>query len=82
MTGFFGGYRVCVSPDRPKMTLSDELVPGVVQWPAGFKAEMDAWMLSFFGTHNVVPTGQVMVLNNDTMLMCPRTYAAFRVATQ
>ena len=58
------------------MVLSAEVVPGVVPWPPGFKAEIDAWMLEFFGTQNPIADGQVFHLRVDhAVAMNPRTYA-------
>lgn len=76
------GFKVIVSPDRPKMVLSEELIPGVVPWPPGFKAEMDAWMLMFFGTTNIIPDNQVYQVGHDQFHMNPRTYAAMKAATR
>jgi len=74
------GLRVYVSPDRQKHKLPDEVIPGVVPWPAGFKEEMDAWLLSFFGTTNTVKDGEVLT-TPGSVHMNPRTFEKLKAAT-
>ena len=70
----FGGIKIHVTPDRPKMKLSAEcpVTPD-------FRAEMDLWLLSFFGTTNLIPDGQAYDTPNG-MFMNPRTHAALVAA--
>lgn len=56
----FYGLKVHVSHDHAKRKLPDEVIPGVIPWPPGFKDEMDAWLLSFFGTVNLIKDGDVI----------------------
>lgn len=70
------GFKVFVLPDRPKMKLSPEcpVTPD-------FRAEMDAWLLSFFGIENALKDGQSIV--SETMRLVyvnPRTYQQLRSA--
>lgn len=71
---------VIVAPDRPKMTLMDEVIPGVVSWPPGFKEKMDAWMLSFFGTTNLLKDGEVMKMGEHSLYVNPRTFVTLKQA--
>lgn len=66
------GYDVVVTPDLPKMQLSE----GCPVTPA-FRAEMNQWMLSFFGTTNTMPDGQVMT-HGHTIYVNPRTRAMLK----
>lgn len=73
----FGGLRVFVSPDLPKM----QLAPGDYVTPA-FRAEIDAWLKYFFGVTNLISDGQfISVLETNTLHMNPRTYAQLKAAT-
>lgn len=67
------GAPIVVSPDRHR-TLPDELVPGLVPWPPGFKDEIDAWMRSFFKPQNILPDNQILNVAGR-LHMNPRTYA-------
>lgn len=70
------GIRVFVTPDIPKMKLG----PGDYVTPA-FRAEMDEWLLQFFGTTNLVEDGKCYhMLLEDAVSMNPRTYAKLRAA--
>ncbi len=69
------GMRVYISPDivHPKMQLSEDcpVTPD-------FRAEVNAWMLEFFGTvtENLVPDNQVMVCEKTgAIYVNPRTFA-------
>ncbi len=66
------GLDVVISPDHPKRKLPDEVIPGVVPWPPGFKEDMDAWLLGFFGTNNIVKDGEVLKMGR-AVCMSPRT---------
>jgi hypothetical protein len=74
------GLDVHVSQDRQKRKLPDEVIPGVVPWPPGFKEEMDAWMLSFFGVTNLVKDGDVIRMGR-AIYMNPRTVERLKAAT-
>ncbi len=74
MPEVFKGLHVVVSPDVPKMQLSEEC-------PVSdeFRTEMNAWMLQFFGVTNHVEDGQVFHMPHiNQIIVNPRTYAAFR----
>lgn len=67
------GFKVIVTPDFPKMTLG----PGDYVTPE-YRKEIDAWLLSFFGTINVVDDGKSIVsIVGNLISMNPRTYAGF-----
>jgi len=68
------GLLVLVSPDVPKLQLSDD----VPVTPA-FRAEMNDWMRSFFGVTNLVQDDQVFVVG-DKMHVNPRMYARLQRA--
>lgn len=51
----YSGMKVFVLPDHPKMRLG----PGDYVTPA-FRAEIDAWLLDFFGTTNFLGDGEVI----------------------
>lgn len=70
------GVPLHVVNDHPKMTLYSEPLPGVA-WPPGFKAEMDAWMLRFFGVTNLVKDGEVLNASGR-IYMNPRTFAQYQ----
>lgn len=66
----FNGYNVVVTRDIPKMTLS----PGDYV-TLEFRKEMDAWLLQFFGSTNLLKDGESMVTELDKKIfMNPRTY--------
>lgn len=64
------GLRIIESPDVPRYTLPEEVIPGV-PWPPGFRDEINAWSRSFLGTTNRVPRGAVYVLANGYAIMRP-----------
>lgn len=64
------GFDIVESPNRPRYVLPEEIIPGV-PWKPGFREEINKWSLEFLGTVNVVPKGQVYILNNKTALMRP-----------
>lgn len=65
------GFKVIVTPDFPKMSLA----PGDYVTKA-YRDEIDAWLLSFFGTVNVVADGTSIVSQAGNFIsMNPRTYA-------
>lgn len=74
------GVPLHVVQDRPKMALYAEPLPGV-PWPPGFKAEMDAWMLQFFGLDNPIKDGEMLNLSGHVH-MNPRTFHHFKTYLQ
>lgn len=71
------GLDVVVSPDIPKM----KLAPGDYVTPA-YRAEIDAWLLSFFGATNLVEDGKALVMQSTRRVwMNPRTYTEFKNQT-
>lgn len=68
------GLNIRVVPDMPKMTLAKDVMVS-----PKFRAEIDAWMLGFFGTTNLIPDGQTYHMPSINVLtMNPRTYASFK----
>ena len=65
------GNRVFITPDIPKMKLSAECPVS-----PEFRAEIDAWMVKFFGMENLLPDGKVLQAAN-ALHMNPRTFAYF-----
>ena len=76
----FPGLPVVIVKDLAKMALSEELIPGVVPWPPGFKEEIDTWMREFFGTWNTVQDGEALAVDGK-IYMNPRTYADLKRRT-
>ncbi len=62
-------FRVTVSPDVPKIQISEDCPLTDV-----FRAEMNAWCLSFFGTTNSVADNEVIVVGGSTLVVSPRTF--------
>lgn len=55
-----------------------KLAPGDYVTPA-YRAEIDAWLLTFFGTANLLSDGKVTVMESiGKAWMNPRTYAQFK----
>ena len=70
------GVRVVVTPDTPRMQLSEDC-PVTPE----FRAEMNAWMLGFFGVTNTVEDNQVLHDKvHDVIYMNPRTVARVSAA--
>lgn len=70
------GIRVVVTPDAPRMQLSEDcpVTPD-------FRAEMNAWMVGFFGVVNTLKDNEVMHDKiNDVIYMNPRTQARVSAA--
>ena len=66
------GLKVILSPDRPKMQLSKDCPV-----TDDFRKEINAWMVEFFGTTNIIPDGQMIMFNElGTVGINPRTHAA------
>jgi hypothetical protein len=74
-----GAIDVIVSPDIPKMRLSERVCEVLAP---DFIIETNAWMLQFFGTTNAVGDGEVRMLPGGKAMMNPRTYAAFMNASR
>lgn len=72
----YAAFDIVISPDRPKMQLSEKVCE--VLKPE-FIAETNAWMLSFFGMHNIIPDGQVYKMFDRQFIMNPRTYLQLKV---
>lgn len=64
------GFDVIESPDVPRYTLPEEVIPGV-PWPPGFREEINRWSRSYLGTTNVVPRGMAYVIGNRYAVMRP-----------
>ena len=64
------GLNVIESPDVPRYTLPEEIIPGV-PWPTGFRDEINRWSRSFLGTANMVPRGTAYVLASGYTVMRP-----------
>ncbi len=70
----YSGLEIFVTPDAPKM----KLAPGDYVTPA-YRAEIDAWLMSFFGTTNLIEDGRATVMESiGKVWMNPRTYAQFK----
>ena len=68
------GMKIIVTPDLPKM----KLAPGDYITPE-FRQEIDAWLLGFFGTNNLLEDGQsIFSQPTNTVFMNPRTCAKLR----
>lgn len=77
MTSFLG-TKVFISHDIPKMQLSKDCPV-----TDDFRAEMNAWMRTFFGVTNLLEDGECLhdQLNN-TLHMNPRTWDRVRAAAE
>lgn len=64
------GMRIVESPDVPRYTLPEEVIPGV-PWPPGFRDEFNRWSRSFLGTTNAVPRGMSYVIGERVVVMRP-----------
>ena len=62
------GLKVTISPDRPKMVLSEDC-PVTPE----YREDTNRWMLRFFGTTNLIPDGSVYQ-TSDGLFMNPRTW--------
>lgn len=68
--GVFGGIHIVESPDRPRYTLPEEVIPGV-PWPPGFRDKINRWSVDFLGTTNLLPRGTAYMLGNGVAVMHP-----------
>jgi hypothetical protein len=76
MPGTLYGCKIFVSPDRPKMQLSPDCPV-----TDDFRAEINAWMIEFFGVTNLIPDGHyIQMKGRGEIHMNPRTYAEFEKA--
>ena len=67
----WAGWRIMVSPDKPKMQLSAD-----VPVSPDMRASVNEWMLEFFGYTNMVNDEHVIMLSEThTIWMSPRTFA-------
>jgi len=64
----FCGLNVIESPDRPRYTLPEEIIPGV-PWPPGFRDEINRWSVGFLGTVNYVPLNTAYMIGNSLVVM-------------
>lgn len=66
--------KIIVSPDVPRMQLSEDC-PVTPE----FREQCNAWMVEFFGMHNMIEDGVYLTLNG-AIYMNPRTYEQFKAA--
>jgi hypothetical protein len=71
------GMKVVVTPDLPKMKLG----PGDYITPE-LRLEIDAWLLGFFGTTNIIEDDAYLISDFlGQVMMNPRTYVRLRRET-
>ncbi len=77
------GFRLIVTPDRPRYELPAEILPGL-PWPEGFREEINAWARGFFRPVNMLQDGAAVVMTSpsDAVMMNPRTLAAMRLEAE
>ena len=71
--GTLKGFRVLINPmcdDVPRMTTSQQFANLM---PPAFVADLNAWMLEFFGTQSFT-----YQLSQDTLVMGPKAYRALQ----
>lgn len=57
----YGGLKIVLVEKRPRYVLPAEITPGV-PWPAGFRAEINAWSVRELGFEApLVPDGSYLV---------------------
>lgn len=73
------GLAVHVSPDTPRMRLAEDC-PCTPE----YRVELNAWMLEFFGTTNMLKDGEVLEVSwpSQHLLMNPRTFAKLQAAAR
>ena len=73
------GLAVHVSPDTPRMRLAEDC-PCTPE----YRVELNAWMLEFFGTTNMLKDGEVYEVTWPTrhLVMNPRTLAKVQAAVR
>lgn len=69
------GMKVVESPDRPRYTLPEEVMPGV-PWPAGFREDFNRWAVGRLGTVNMIPPGVAYAIGNQCVVMRPAEVAS------
>lgn len=75
------GLSVIVHEDKPKMVLGPPN-PGHDDFVTPeFRREIDAWMLDFFGTWNMMKDGEVWY-SLDSMFVNPRTFEQIKKASK
>lgn len=67
--GTFFGYNFVVAKATPKMQLSLD-----VPLPDDFRHEFNKWMEEFFGYDCLVREDEILLLNEDTLYVHPKTY--------
>lgn len=74
------GYKVVVTPDRPRMQLSARVCEFLT--PAQID-DHNAWLLRFFGVENILKDGDYMVIDmSQSVLMNPRSYERLKKAAK
>ena len=72
----WAGMNINVTPDYHRKLSED--VPVTPE----FRAEIDAWMRSFFKPHNIVPDGEILrgrdLWGRNVVYMNPRTFEQFK----
>jgi hypothetical protein len=66
------GFPVYVSPDRPKIRLSED-----IPLTKEFRDEYNQWLVDFFGLTNMLKDGEI-ISGVHGIFMNPRTYANFK----
>ena len=70
------GVKILVSPDHPKMQLSARVCEVLAP---DFIAEINTWMVEFFGTECIIPDGVAYHdLPNNQLMVSPRTFEQLR----
>lgn len=64
------GMDVIASPDVPRYTLPEEVIPGV-PWPPGFRESINRWSVAYLGTTNAIPRGMAYVIGSRYTVMRP-----------
>lgn len=77
------GLHIVISPDRPRYQLPEQVMPGI-DWPPGFRDEINAWASRELGIQEpLIPDGQMLRLQTGGRVQYhvnPRTYEAMRKA--
>ena len=76
-TGFLLGKEVCISGRTPKM----QLAPGDYITKE-FRAEIDAWLIDFFGYNELVKDDEVIEVMGSQLFMNRSTYQKLLRALQ
>lgn len=91
MNAHLTGIQVVVTPDLPRYTMPEWLLPPSnqhdgVRWDQALRQETDRWALDFLGTTNVTMDGEVLMVDprrvgipgRPTAYMNPRTWSEFK----